>query len=199
MSMKKSIIMFTSLLLIALFIGTSLNSAIATDIRKVVEDECALCASGEGSLGATSSGGGCETCGEAAEFAVDYMIENIGDHLQAGWYLLKSVDAAILIVTLIGEGFQQSGYELPQFNAEDLQDWVKSWLEAFTGKQYFPVVQFLAALIVLPFALLSYIIIAICGGGGMQSAPASVPAQTLPSSTTQTTMMPSSTRRTLSI
>ena len=38
MSMKKSIIMFTSLLLVALFIGTSMNSAIAADIREVVED-----------------------------------------------------------------------------------------------------------------------------------------------------------------
>ncbi len=200
--MKKSIIMFTSLLLIALFIGTSMNSAIAADIREVIEDECALCASGEGLLGTTSGGGNCETCGEAAEFAVDYMIENIGGYLQQGWYLLKSVDIAILIVMLIGDGFQLSGYELPQFNAEELRIWVQSWLEEFTGQQYFPVVQFLAALIVLPLALLSYIITTICGGGGIvvQSVPSSIPAQqTLPSSTIQTTTILGSTRRTQSI
>ena len=203
MTTKKSTITLVSILAVALFIGAAINPATAvTSIRDESEElvaestECSLCAQSQEYT--NPSGGNCDTCGETVEFAVNYMLENIGDYLPDQWYLLRSVDAALLVVTLIIEGVIESGYSI-QLNAEALRVFVQDNLETYVGEQIFTITQFLAALIVISVSIVVYLIDTICGGGGnTQSSPvatqqATQTTQSSPASqSTQTVQMQAS-------
>lgn len=192
MTTKKSTITLISLVAVALFIGTAINPATAvTSLRDESQElvaestECSLCAQSQEYT--IPSGGGCDTCGETVEFAVNYMLENIGDILDDGWYLLKSVDAAILVVSLIVEGTVQSGYTI-QLNADELKAYVKDQLETYVGSQIFLITQFLAAIIVISVSVVVYLIDTICGGSGSaQSSPVATPQSTQSTPVSQST------------
>jgi len=185
MTMKKSIIMFTSLLLVALFIGTSMNSAIAADIREVVEDECTLCASNEGSesLEGTSSGGECDPCQDMIDDAFDAgeteMRDAMPDPLEKPYNVLELFEYILDVRDAIGLGlvvvFWEIGSAFAPYILEitgvGMGTFLTEWLE--NGNH--------------PSTALGYVIIAmvdrlveICeelqnGGSTQQSAPATAP------------------------
>jgi len=195
---NKKFMTLVSIVAITLLMAGSIASAAIgsqTSSSTIVSGGCSLCASGSSSPDGPI--GGCTNCGEAVNFAINYMLTNVRSRLPQGWYLLKSVDAAIIIVGLLGEGLQKSGYNVPQFDIVALKAFVKAKIEQYVGQQIFTVTKLLAAIIVVAGATTVYMLIAICGGSSAQGSTA-VLQSALQSTTMQTSTVQSTQQSTQS-
>ena len=141
--------MIVSILAVTLFIGMTMQSAIAAPIPTmeiepptVSEEECVTC----NLVGPEDDEPKCETCAQAVFHAVKYMVDHVKTSLQGkGKYFLKSADATILIFEGLFLGIKDSGFRV-KIDYNDLNNTIDFWVTKLVGPQLFFITRFMARL-----------------------------------------------------
>jgi hypothetical protein len=159
---SNSVIMIVSIFALILFIGSAVQPAIARNVtnEKVeVADEnedCSLCAPrADGPI----EGPKCETCGEAVEYAINYMKAYVREKLKDvnETYFLITLDVIILMSEGIHIGLQKSGFKI-EIDTDELNDNIEYWVNKTVGPQMYNVTLFLAKLGAISIGITSYLL-----------------------------------------
>ena len=175
MRKKNTVITITSLLVITLFIGAALPSAIADSLSsEETVEECSSCVV---SPSRPRGDFPCDTCKEAVYYAVDYMKDHVKENVD-GIYFLWTVDVVILISEGLIEGFKESGFRI-EIDEDELRANIEYWVNKTVGPQKFTVTLFFAKLGAIVIGVTAYLI-SLCYDDDAQNRPATTqPSRTI--------------------
>ena len=168
-SNKSSAIMIVSIIAVTLFIGTSLQPAIASPIPEVEEreEECLLCRSRERPAETKPK---CKSCLCTAYVAVGHGIGYTKDKIieqveQNNGEVYDGIfgDIVLWLVEGIAEGIVVSGFKL-EFDKEELKGIIKDYVDKHIGPQGHDITKILIALQAISIGIRIYLI-SLCADG----------------------------------
>ena len=115
----------------------------------------------------TSGAASCDTCKEAVQFAIDYMIDHVQTNTK-GIYFLHTVDVSILIFQGLMQGFRASGYQM-EVDEEELKSVIDYWVDTLVEHQIFTITKFLATFGSIVIGITDYLI-HLCNGENISYA-----------------------------
>lgn len=171
---KNSVIMIVSIMTVTLFIGTAIQPAIATPLTGdgaeigEVEEECIPCKYEEER---TQGDAKCKTCVGAVFYAVRYMNGHVMDKTKAKIleggkliYPLWTVDLSMLFSQGLIKGLLESGFRF-EVDFVDLCQSINNTVNKLvdSANYFFPVISYLAILVVIPIGITVYLL-RLCNG-----------------------------------
>jgi len=162
---KNMVKMTVSIMAIILFIGTTIQPAIAGSVssRGIIsepnEEECTLCATASEK---PPEFPGCKTCVEAIYFAVnyskDYVKEQINKTKNDPYYLYKGLEVVIHIKNGIKEGIKESGFKFKKLDEKGLTNYISYVVNKTVGPQQINSTRFLAYLTAIVIGITGYLL-----------------------------------------
>ena len=149
-TLNSSVIMIVSIVAVSLFVGTTIQPAIATTgfttnlntEQAIVEEEYVPCNCEE----QISKDAGCKNCVEAVLYAVKFMKDHVKNTFKdKGVYFLRTADIAIVVVEGIVLGLKDSGFKI-KIDYNELKNTVNQWVNKLYGPQMFFVTRLMARL-----------------------------------------------------
>jgi len=159
MDKSSTIIYFTGFIVGCLVLSACVPTVLAGEVINIKMDvenndnPCKLCLSKDIK---DESDSGCKSCNEAVAFAIDYMKDYVKDKIN-NTYFLWSMDATIIIVQGLVDGFKESGYKI-EIDVNELKDNIQYWVNKTVGPQKFSVTLFLAKLGAITIGVTGYLL-----------------------------------------